>query len=72
MNKVTKVKRKAKIGEYLEIVNPWEPMGYHTGDIIRVTEERPSGIYAVIDGGEEYISDSEYVVLEGYTPEEAQ
>lgn len=68
-SKVKEVKRRAKVGEYIKIVNV-NDCRYKNGDIFKV-EER--GTFIGVCASNEtckriYIRDSEYVVLEGYKP----
>lgn len=66
---VREVKRKAKTGEYIKIINAYPLYGdqYKNGDILKVAcVDCDSGICA---DGIEFISREEYVVLEGYTDE---
>ena len=68
------VKRVAKPGEYIKIVNPFFPNGYGKGDILKVVKhmDRCPGLEPCVRvrGIEINILDKEYVVLEGYTPVE--
>lgn len=68
-SKVKEVKRQAKVGEYIKIVNvnDWK---YKNGDIFKVEEKvRFIGVRASNETCKGiYITDSEYVVLEGYKP----
>ncbi len=63
---VKKVKRAAKVGEYVLIVDPFKTKGnYKKGDIVRI-----SGTYGRYGNGHgEWLFEREYVVLEGYKPE---
>lgn len=63
---VKKVKRVAKAGEYVLIVDPFKTKGnYKKGDIVRI-----SGTYGRYGNGHgEWLFEREYVVLEGYKPE---
>lgn len=68
-SKVKEVKRRAKVGEYIKIVNV-NDCRYKNGDIFKV-EER--GTFIGVCASNKtckriYIRDSEYVVLEGYKP----
>lgn len=72
---VREVKRPAKVGEYIKIVNPvWTGKRYHKGDIFKVCEHFDNGpsftacvkVYDI----DIRILDKEYVVLEGYAPVE--
>ena len=66
---VKEVKRLAKVGEYVKIVNAVLSYGnYKNGDILKIV----SGTYGFTRYGykpDEILYDSEYVVLEGYKPE---
>lgn len=67
---VKKVKRVAKAGEYVLIVNPFETKGnYKKGDIVRILGT--SGYDDARYGNErgEWLLEREYVVLDGYKPE---
>lgn len=72
---VKEVKRKAKAGEYVKIMDPFLSLGkYSKGDVLRVMSDR--GVYGsssaitcrTADHGEYTINDTEYVVLENYKP----
>jgi len=64
---VKEVKRAAKIGEYIKIVDISEVhKGYEYGDIIEVKSAYPNGVFGKSTGG---ILNREYVVLEGYQPD---
>lgn len=81
--KVREVKRHAKAGEYIKIVEPHVTGNcYKHGDVLRVFERTSNlnGVYAFTkkmhpccsadtDEPTSWIADSEYVVLEGYKPE---
>ena len=83
---VREVKRKAKVGEYIKIVdatmNGYNCIAYENGDICKVIKENKKsesdGIWARTRGthncniGENtsFIFDDEYVVLENYKPKE--
>lgn len=65
---VKEEKRKALVGEYIEIVSPEITGGYYKkGDILKVKKAFPDEIYC--EGIGTHIFDSEYVVLRGYKPE---
>lgn len=73
-NGVREVKRKAKVGEYIKIVDA-KPMGipYKNGDIFRVycTDDHTGCICEnIATGNGSFIYHEEYVVLENYKPEE--
>lgn len=65
------VKRKAKIGEYVKVVNakPAIP-SYKNGDIFKVTYVTTSGCICKNSDGDTGLWHDEYVVLENYKPEE--
>lgn len=65
------VKRKAKIGEYVKVVNakPAIP-SYKNGDIFKVTYVTTSGCICKNSDGDIGLWHDEYVVLENYKPEE--
>lgn len=72
---VREVKRPAKVGEYIKIIAPISSLGqYGCGDVLQVKEAYPdkSGYVPHVKaiGVDITINDSEYVVLEGYTPEQ--
>lgn len=64
------VKRKAKIGEYVKVVNakPAIP-SYKKGDIFKVTYVTTSGCICKNSDGDTGLWHEEYVVLENYKPE---
>ena len=66
---IKEVKRRAKTGEYVKIVNAVLSYGnYKNGDILKIV----CGTYGFTRYGynpDEILYDSEYVVLEGYKPE---
>ena len=64
--KVREVKRKAKVGETIKVVKAQCNPTYENGDILTVRRISPGGGVWVKDfsGGEAYLCDSEYVVLE--------
>lgn len=64
------VKRKAKIGEYVKVVNakPAIP-SYKNGDIFKVTYVTTSGCICKNSDGDTGLRHEEYVVLENYKPE---
>ena len=71
---VKEVKRPAKAGEYIKIVNEWHNSlsrgKYTNGDIGLVTMLNDGAIKATINGYDDVpVSDWEYVVLENYIPE---
>lgn len=68
---VREVKRRAKVGEYIKIVNPEMTFGdYEEGDIFKVVKADENGVYREGDENDEctYIYNKEYVVLENYKP----
>ena len=71
---VKEVKRPAKVGEYVKIVDEWHPVAtkrkYTNGDIGLVTREYVLGTVKVTINGHENVSVAtrEYVVLENYRP----
>lgn len=67
---VREVKRKAKIGEYVKVVNakPAIP-SYKNGDIFKVTYVTTSGCICKNSDGDTGLWHEEYVVLENYKPE---
>lgn len=68
---VREVKRHAKDGEWVKIVNKrgWYNDRYKLGEILQVTtEQSPISVFLSCGGGA--ACDDEYVVLEGYQPEE--
>lgn len=79
-SEVREVKRPAKVGEWIKIVDAREAEGcYSNGDVLCVEEENHiCGIYAKtvnthpcckgLRKGMSYIGNNEYVVLENYTP----
>lgn len=67
---VKKVKRVAKSGEYVLIVDPFEMKGnYKKGDIVRILGMDVSGYPRYGNGCGEFLYNMEYVVLDGYKPE---
>lgn len=68
---VREVKRKAKIGEYVKVVNvkPAIP-SYKNGDIFKVTYVTASGCICKNSDRDTGLWHEEYVVLENYKPEE--
>lgn len=67
---VKKVKRVAKVGEYVLIVDPFEANGnYKKGDIVRISGTFGHGNAIYGSGYGEWLFEREYVVLEGYRPE---
>lgn len=69
---VREVKRFAKPGEYIKIVNAEDAYNenYHNGDILLVTEyyEGKRDGWVIAKGANMVIDPDEYVVLEGYRP----
>lgn len=70
-NGVREVKRKAKVGEYVKVVNakPAIP-SYKNGDIFKVTYVTTSGCICKNSDGDTGLWHEEYVVLENYKPKE--
>lgn len=67
---VKKVKRVAKAGEYVLIVNPFgTKANYKKGDIVRISDVNKYGVARYGKGCGELLYDIEYVVLDGYKPE---
>lgn len=70
-NGVREVKRKAKVGEYVKVVNAKPIFGtYKNGDIFKVTYVTASGCICKNSDGDTGLWHEEYVVLENYKPEE--
>lgn len=73
-NMVREVKRKAKVGEYIKIVDAkpcW--IYYKNGDVFKVVSVYKSGVEIKKDGTPVTAAwHSEYVVLENYKPEEKE
>lgn len=72
---VKEVKRPAKVGEWIKIIDAWpcpDKQSYKTGDIFRVTKTYAFDANDVdVDGVEQsFIDYTEYVVLENYSPTE--
>lgn len=62
------VKRRAKKGEYVKIVDAIASYGnYKNGDILKIVDDVDYVRYGYGNG--QYLYDSEYVVLEGYKPD---
>ena len=62
---IKEVKRNAKVGEYVKIVDASGACGkYKNGDILKIVDSTVLVRYGHGDG--EFLYDSEYVVLEGY------
>lgn len=72
---VKEVRRKAKVGEYVKIVEPVFSLGcYEKGEIYKIVAIYKSG-NVMIDaagGNKIHLYDREYVVLENYQPEESK
>lgn len=70
---VREVKRKAKVGEYIKIVNA-KPLliSYKNADIFRVICVKECGCLCIIANNKYFIWHEEYVVLENYKPEKDQ
>lgn len=67
---VREVKRKAKIGEYIKVVDAHSIFGtYKNGDILKVTYVTASGCICKNSDGDTGLWHEEYVVLENYKPE---
>lgn len=67
---VKKVKRVAKAGEYVLIVNPLGAgRNYKKGDIVRILGTHDHGIARYGNARGEWLFEREYVVLDGYKPE---
>lgn len=65
---VKEVKRRAKAGEYVKIVNAVSSYGnYKNGDILKIVDDMVHVRYGY--NPVEFLYDKEYVVLEGYKPE---
>lgn len=70
-NGVREVKRKAKVGEYVKVVNEKSVFNtYKNGDIFKVTYVTASGCICKNSDGNAGLWHEEYVVLENYKPEE--
>jgi hypothetical protein len=64
---VKEVKRRAKVGEYVKIVNAVSSYGnYKNGDILKIVDDMGHVRYGY--NPVEFLYDKEYVVLEGYKP----
>ncbi|UNL92795.1 hypothetical protein CPY53_04135 [Paenibacillus polymyxa] len=61
------VKREAKVGERIKIVNPQFALGYGEGDEGTTTERVSVGVHAMLNGSERGVYHREYVVLEPVT-----
>ena len=67
---VREVKRKAKVGEYVKVVNAKPAIhSYKNGDIFKVTYVTTSGCICKNSDGDTGLWHEEYVVLENYKPE---
>lgn len=66
---VKEVLRKAKIGEFIKIVAPFEGVNCSYGDIHKVIGHSDSGRYEEIPS-HILVAQQEYVVLEGYESED--
>jgi hypothetical protein len=65
---IKEVKRRAKVGEYVKIIDAISSYGnYKNGDILKIVDDVDYVRYGYCDG--QYLHDSEYVVLEGYNPD---
>lgn len=65
---IKEVKRRAKKGEYVKIVNAVSSYGnYKNGDILKIVDDTGHVRYGY--NPVEFLYDKEYVVLEGYKPE---
>lgn len=70
-NGVREVKRKAKVGEYVKVVNEKSVFNtYKNGDIFKVTYVTKSGCICKNSEKQSGLWHEEYVVLENYKPEE--
>lgn len=70
-NGVREVKRKAKVGEYVKVVNDKSFFNtYKNGDILKVTYVTKSGCICKNSEKQVGLWHEEYVVLENYKPEE--
>lgn len=68
-NGVREVKRKAKVGEYVKVVNEKSVFNtYKNGDIFKVTYVTTSGCICKNSDGDNGLWHEEYVVLENYKP----
>ena len=68
---VREVKRKAKVGEYVKVVNAKPAiLSYKNGDIFKVTYVTTSGCICKSSDGDTGLWHEEYVVLENYKPKE--
>lgn len=68
---VREVKRKAKVGEYVKVVNAKPAiLSYKNGDIFEVTYVTTSGCICKSSDGDTGLWHEEYVVLENYKPKE--
>lgn len=69
-NGVREVKRKAKVGEYVKVVNEKSVFNtYKNGDIFKVNYVTASGCICKNSDGDAGLWHEEYVVLENYKPE---
>lgn len=67
------VRRGAKVGEYVMIVEPIFSFGaYKAGEIGKVDRKLPSVDIVTIRGMDRAVCQAEYVVLENYQPEESE
>lgn len=67
-NGIKEIKRRAKKGERVKIVDAIASYGnYKNGDILKIVDDVDYVRYGYCDG--QYLHDSEYVVLEGYKPD---
>lgn len=66
---IKEVKRHAKVGEYIKIVDAFLPYGhYKNGDILQIVDDT-HGYARYGHKPNEVLYDEEYVVLEGYKPD---
>lgn len=66
---VREVKRKAKVGEYVKIINKKSAFdNYRNGDILKIIDADFYVRYGYYPG--QFLFDTEYVVLENYKPKE--
>ena len=65
--KVTEVKRVARMGEYVKIINAEKDSDYKNGDIFRIVSDYKGRVrYGNLFG--QFLHNDEYVVLENYQP----
>lgn len=68
MEEIKEVKRKAKVGEWVKVVNPCDCDidKYKKDDVMMVTNVLPGNIVSNTNGINNLLYHHEYVVLEGY------